>query len=50
MSIELFPTKSTVASQVTSEPTRIRSRKSTRSMLAVTAGPPACRMAATAAA
>jgi hypothetical protein len=50
MSIEELPTKSTVAAQVTSAPNGIRSRKSTRSMLAVTAGPPAWRIAATAAA
>ena len=50
MSIEELPTKSTVAMQVTSAPTGIRSLKSTRSILAVTAGPPACRIAATAAA
>src|SRR5215213_2388776 len=50
MSIEVLPTKSTRASQVTSEPTGIRSRKSTRSMLAVTARLPAWRIAATAAA
>src|SRR5918999_212732 len=36
--------------QGTSAPTGIRSRKSTRSMDAVTAGPPAWRIAATAAA
>ena len=49
MSIDELPTKSTVAWQVTSSPRWIGSRKSTRSMLAVTAGPPACRIAATAA-